>query len=93
MSIIQDNLKITFHHNGNERRYIFIDDEIQKDKNNNICQINTYIEVLDDDGLKKKIRDGIMECENFQGIIDEYKKYIGPHDDELIRRALANLKK
>lgn len=69
------------------------DDEIQKDKNNNICQINTYIEVLDDDGLKKKIRDGIMEWETFQGIIDKNKKYIGPHDDELIRRALANLKK
>jgi len=92
MSIIQDDFKITIHHNGNERLYIFIDDDIQKDKNNNISGINTQIEILDEDELKKRVRDGIMDWEDIQRRIDENKKNLGPHDEELIRRALANLK-
>ena len=92
MSIIQDDFKITIHHNGNERLYIFIDDDIQKDKNNNISGINTRIEILDEAALKNIVREGIMNWETFQRRIDENKKNLGPHDEELIRRALANLK-
>lgn len=89
----QDKIEITIPHKKNERLYIFLDDEIQKDENNNISQINTRIEVLNEAELKNKVRNGITKWEDLQGIIDENKKYIGPHDDELIRRALANLKK
>jgi hypothetical protein len=87
MSITQE---ITIQHGG---LYIFVDDEIQKDKNNNISVRNTQIEVLNEAALKNKVRDGIMKWGTLQRIIDENKKYIGPHDDELIRRALTNLKK
>ena len=93
MSITQDKIKITIHHKENERLYIFLDDDIQKDKNNNISQINTRIEVLNEDELKRRVRKGIMDWEDLQGKIDEHKKYICPHDDECIRKALANLKK
>ena len=93
MSITQDNFRITIHHKENERLYIIMDDEIQKDKNNNISKINTRIEVLNEDALKKVVTDGIIGWEEIQKRIDENKKYICPHDDECIRRALANLKK
>lgn len=93
MSITQDKIKITIHHKENERLYIFLDDDIQKDKNNNISKINTRIEVLNEDELKRRVRKGIMKWEDLQAEIDEHKKYICPHDDECIRRALANLKK